>query len=235
MGVKETLKSVLQGFGLDIVRYVPELDEPFAVLPYLVRERLARKESFFFIQVGANDGIIDDPIRDLIFAHRLPGLMIEPLPDMFEKLRKTYAGHSQLAFENVAISDKVGAVPLFRVKSDANVPKHHHGLASFFREHLLKEGVKDQDIAKAEVQSVKFESILAKHGIKDVTLLQIDTEGYDCEIIKLALAAGMRPEMINYEHCHLLPKLRHECKTILDKHGYQFLEVGKDTLAVKKT
>ncbi len=92
----------------------------------------------------------------------------------------------------------------------------------------------ENDIEKYTVQSTKFENILLKHKINAVSLLQIDTEGYDFEIIKLAFAAGMRPNLINYEHCHLLPPTRFKCKKFLDSHGYQFLEVGNDTVAVRK-
>ncbi len=87
MSIKMAVKSMLRSFGADIVRFAPELNRPFPVLPFLLKEQLSRSEPFFFIQVGANDGVLDDPIRALILEYRLAGLLIEPLPDIFEKLK----------------------------------------------------------------------------------------------------------------------------------------------------
>ena len=233
MTLKPTVKALAQLFGFDIVRHAPAFDQPFPVLPYLVRERLSRNEPFYFVQVGANDGIADDPISELVATYRLPGLLIEPLPDVFRHLKETYAGHSQLVFENVAISDREQKLPLYRANRDPDVSSGDDVLASFFREHLLREGIKDHDIVAVEVQAVRFESLMVKYSIDQIALLQVDTEGYDYDIVKLAFAAGLRPEMINFEHCHLPPMLRYECKRVLANHGYRFIEVGKDTLALK--
>lgn len=52
-------------------------------------------------------------------------------------------------------------------------------------------------------------------------------------IAQSVLEAGFLPKIINYEHCHLVPKIRFACKHLLESKGYQFLEVGKDTLAVQ--
>ena len=235
MSVKSAVKGVLQKTGYDIVRYVPELNRPFPVLPPLVRERLARGEELFIVQVGANDGILDDPLRELIHAHRLPGLLIEPLPDLFERLKHNYRDQSQLAFENVAILDHEGTVEIHRVRSDADVPEHWHGIAGFNRDNLLTQGVPPSCIAAVTVQATTLRALLAKHGVTRIGLLQIDTEGYDYEVIRAALEAGIFPDMVNYEHCWLMPHTRLACKQLLDRHGYQFVEVGKDTLAVRAT
>jgi hypothetical protein len=73
-------------------------------------------------------------------------------------------------------------------------------------------------------------SLLEKHSIKDVTLLQVDTEGYDYRVVKSALEAGIRPKLINYEHVHLNQADRLACKLMLYNAGYRFAEVVTDTL-----
>lgn len=226
------LRSQLRSWGFDVVRWTPELNSPFPVLPLLVRERLARKTGFFIVQVGANDGVLDDPIRDLVLAHRLPGLLIEPLPDLYEKLKANYAGQDQLAFENTAVLPAEGEVTIHRVRPDAEVAAHWHGIASFSRANLLAQGVPDRHIAAQQVRGEPLGTIAKRHRITDVDLLQVDTEGYDFEVIKSAFAGGLRPAIINYEHCWLPPKTRHACKELLMQRGYDFVEVGKDTLAV---
>jgi FkbM family methyltransferase len=184
------------------------------------------------LQVGANDGILDDPINHLVIAHNLAGLLIEPLPDLFAKLLETYSGQSQLAFENVAIGDRAGMAQIHRVKAGARVQEHLHGSASFSRQHLIKEGVPAELIEGWEVKVVTMSDLLTRHAIRRIDLLQVDVEGYDYEIVKSVFEIGLRPAIINYEHCHLVPQLRTKAKRMLVEHGYRFIEVGKDTLAV---
>jgi len=232
--LKAPIKSILRKAGFDIVRFVPELNRPFAILPLIVREHIATGEPFFFVQVGANDGVVDDPLRDLILQHRLQGLLIEPLPDLFDELKRNYMDQPQLLFENVAILSRDGTIPIYRVRNDAVVHHHWHGIASFNRENLLKQGVPPEHIEILPVKGVSLKSLLAKHGIKTVTLLQVDTEGYDFQVISSVFDAGIFPKIINYEHCWLVPTVRFRCKQMLDTYGYQFVEVGKDTLAVRQ-
>ncbi len=233
MKIKPYVKAGFHALGFDIIRYVPDLNRPFDVLSLVVREHLERNPAFFFVQVGANDGILDDPLRKLILEHNLSGLLIEPLPDLFERLVENYANSQGLIFENVAIDTKPGAVPIYRVMKNAPTPKHWDGIASFDKKHLIKEGVHESYIETLEVKAVTMQFLLSKHSIKRIDLLQVDTEGYDYVILKSVLEAGFLPKIINYEHCHLVPKIRFACKHLLESKGYQFLEVGKDTLAVQ--
>ena len=43
--------------------------------------------NFFFVQVGANDGVNHDPIFHHVRKYNWKGLLIEPIPDIFEKLK----------------------------------------------------------------------------------------------------------------------------------------------------
>jgi hypothetical protein len=49
-------------------------------------------ETLRFIQVGANDGIFGDPLREHILAHKWRGVLVEPQPEIFEQLKANYAG-----------------------------------------------------------------------------------------------------------------------------------------------
>ena len=202
------------------------------MLRLVVEDRLRRGGSCFFVQVGANDGVLDDPIRDLVVQHALPGLLIEPLPDLFETLKKTYADSTGLLFENVAIDKQLGSTTIHRIKNAAHVPEHWHGMASFSREHLIKEGAPAELIEACEVRTITMRSLLDQHSIQQIDLLQVDTEGYDHEIVKSVFDAGRMPSIINYEHCHLIPAVRNATKLMLVERGYRFLEIGKDTLAI---
>src|SRR5262245_49306956 len=58
-------------------------------------------DNFFFVQIGANDG--QDAIHELVVRHKLGGLAVEPLPDVFAKLRKTYHKYPKVKLCNLAI------------------------------------------------------------------------------------------------------------------------------------
>ena len=232
MSLKTLVKSAFQAFGLDVVRHVPPLSRPFEVLPLVVEAQLRQSDNFFFLQLGANDGAMDDPIRELVLKHDLAGLMVEPLPDMFEKLQANFARQTRLIYENVAITSEPGQVPIFRVAAETAGPEHWHGMASLSREHLIKEGAPEAMIRGCVVQAMTMQALLDKHGIRHLDLLQVDTEGYDFEILKFVLACGLQPRIINYEHCHLPPHTRHAAQRTLVDRGYRFLEIGKDTLAL---
>ena len=85
-----------------------------------------------FMQIGANEGIMsNDFLHPLILAKRWKGILIEPVPWIFEKLKKNYAHVPGLYFENVAISD-------IRKKSEFYVVDHD---TEFFKNnpHLINQ------------------------------------------------------------------------------------------------
>jgi FkbM family methyltransferase len=240
--VKQGLKSVLRKTGYDFVRYVEIPVQPFSVLPYVVAEQLQRDPQFFFLQIGANDGVVADPIHDLVRKYNLAGLLVEPLPDLFERLKANYADQPRVAFERCAIGREDGEASLYRVRADAPLPRWAHSIASFDRGHLrghlkgIKNGISnvEQYVEEVKVPSLKLSTLLRKHGIHDLTLLQVDTEGFDCEIVRMALEAGLRPAIINYEFLHARRQDQSDCKKRLMDAGYRFVDIGRDTLAVRR-
>ena len=96
----------------------------------------------FFVQIGAMDGVVDDPLREHVLASGWRGLLVEPLPDMFERLRANYAGREGLRFERTAIVDRSGPVEMFRVDPQqlARFPSWVGGLSSLYcdRNNLSK-------------------------------------------------------------------------------------------------
>jgi len=238
---KSAFKSLLRRFGYDVVRYFPYSEEiflpPFDVLPFLLKaylkEHLEANPDFFFVQVGAYDGITWDPLRESILAYHLPGLLIEPLPDHFSKLCENYKSEPQLRFENVAIAAEAGRIPFYRVKRGQGLPWQQ--LLSSFDRELIKGKVDKGCIIEEEyVEAATLPSLLNKHGIKKVSLLQVDAEGYDYQIVKLALESGIRPDIINYEQCNLSRADQIECKRMLRMHNYVFVDIGADTLCVQE-
>jgi hypothetical protein len=71
---------------------------------------------FFFVQVGAFDGITNDPINRMVTRYDWAGVLVEPQPAAFERLTTTYAEHPKLQLRNVAVGDRDGTVALYYVR-----------------------------------------------------------------------------------------------------------------------
>lgn len=122
--VKQAIKTSLNRVGWDLARCVPKSPErPFQVLPYLVTEELRKNANFFFLQIGAIDGGFGDPLHDLVLRHNLSGLPVEPLPNLFERLKANYAGQTGIALERCALGRTDGEASLCRARPDAAVPR----------------------------------------------------------------------------------------------------------------
>lgn len=204
-----------------------------------MRNQSSRTSDFFFIQIGSNDGKTGDPIYDYIIRYRWKGILIEPVKYLFQKLKKTYKGMKDLEFENVAIDKKTGYRWFYRVKRNNNpanpiwydqlgsfnpiVVKKHRSLIPDFDKYFIRE----------KIPCLSFADLLAKHKVKKVNILHIDTEGYDYEIIKLIPWGSIRVEAILYEQKHLSLHDAQACKRLLERNGYSFWQTEADVFAYK--
>lgn len=206
-------------------------------------------QSVRFLQIGGNDGFINDPLFKLIKRDRWQGIIVEPQREVFEKrLKKTYRHDSNVILENVAIAEQDGQQSLYKLSFSNS--RWATGLASFNREVLvqeLKEGDRvrtkaaqegidipdriEDCITTEEVPCYTIGSLMEKHGFASLDLLQIDVEGYEYEIIKTIPFSDLKPTIINYEHAHLNAEDRQACSEYLKQQGYQIEEFGGESLA----
>ena len=56
-----------------------------------------RKPDLFFLQICGMDGKRFDPIYAFVKHYRWKGIILEPLPDLFEALAANYAGSEGVA------------------------------------------------------------------------------------------------------------------------------------------
>jgi FkbM family methyltransferase len=164
----------------------------------------------FFVVVGAMDGVNHDKLHKHIIENRdWSGLLIEPLPDMFAKLRQNFAGRSNLFFENSAITTQEGTADITRIPAenvDQECPPWSDGLSTLRPEiHIIgkQESLKAFAVTQP-VTTTRFESLVKKYQLAAIDILQIDAEGYDKEIFDQIWAANFRPNLI-----HLFPVACH--------------------------
>ncbi len=216
---------------------------PINVFPLVIGDLLQRKISrggkagdFFVVQIGAHDGVHYDPVRSYIEKHHWRGLLVEPQPEIFKRLVANYAHEPQLAFENAAVAHLNGTATLYTFKKTHDLPDHATMLASFYKAALEHNGHNYRgEIEELKVPTYDLNTLLTKHGISQVDLLQIDAEGYDFEIIKLLENCPIKPEAIHFESAFMDPARKVECGELLHKLGYRALTIGVDTLAYRQT
>lgn len=206
--------------------------------PRLVPALAVANPDAFFIQVGSNDGEQHDLLRDTILRTRWRGIMVEPVPYVFERLAENYVNYrDRIALENVAIASEEGSLPFYHLRQvddyrSAGLPQWYDGIGSFDREHLLKHEPFIPDIAdrlvRTKVPTLTFEALCRKHEIDRVDLIQVDTEGYDYEVIKLIDFDRYRPRLFGYEHYHLSASDRTASEARLREAGYDILDDGMD-------
>jgi FkbM family methyltransferase len=90
-----------------------------------------RGRDVFFLQVGANDGLMDDPIHFLVRKYGWRGVLLEPDPQLFERLKQNYSGVDGPILVNAALSPINGKTTFYRIRMDAKMPSWCAGLGSF--------------------------------------------------------------------------------------------------------
>jgi hypothetical protein len=130
-------------------------------------------------------------------------------------------------------------VTMYQVIPDDSLPEYVKILPSFDRDIILKNKPLipniEQFIETVEVSAMTLESLLKKHSIQHVNLLQIDAEGFDYEILQMAFQIDLLPDIINFEYTHFLPETIVECGNVLSSKGYSYLKVGRDMVAVQQS
>lgn len=203
---------------------------------------------FTVIQVGANDGISHDPIHKFIKRDNWGGVLLEPQKQVFDdRLSKLYERHDDLHVLNAALGPGDGTTTLFEIGfSEA---RWATGLATFDRSILekafdsgyvarrcAKEGTSLPEdavdhIVEETVDVISPSTLLERFGVEHIDLLMIDTEGFDCEIIKMFDIAATRPGMIIFEHVHLPERAYDECLDLLRRNDYVVHRFGPNTAA----
>lgn len=233
---KWIFKGLLRRFGFDLVRYDPESIAPLNVLDLAIERVCRQNEDFFFVQVGANDGVRHDPIRHLVLRYRLKGLLVEPLPDFFDALQRNYSDMPQLRFANVALGTENGALRLLRFRADAPLHDDLHSVATIDEARIRKFARKnnlEHYLEVVEVPCVTAAQLLQEHSVRHIDLLQIDVEGHEYEIFRGFIDAGMFPTVVNLEFLHLTPDERIATQRLLVEHGYTYVYTGIDLLAMR--
>jgi len=200
----------------------------------------------FFIQVGANDGSMADPFS--LVSKRWDGLMIEPQPDVFDRLVASRSAGDRVQFANVAISGSEGELVLYGIDIPGN--RHATGIASLEKDVVLKHlengyvdkiaqdlGIalpadRTQLIKESKVRMCPLSRLMEERGIEKVDALFIDVEGHEHHVLKSFPWEKQRPGLVIYEQIHLTAEAASDCENLLRSAAYVLINDGMDVLAI---
>ncbi|WP_332912088.1 FkbM family methyltransferase [Algoriphagus boritolerans] len=109
---------------------------------FLSTYSLSKKGDFTVIQIGANDGISNDPIHKFIKRDNWKGVLLEPQNFVFtEFTQKIYSKNTGITVLNAAIGPEDGTLPMYKIgfsSTDGQLAFPHFPKSKFSR-HLTTE------------------------------------------------------------------------------------------------
>lgn len=205
----------------------------------IVKAYADSKKNVRLIQIGSNNGISNDPLHKHIVNYKWTGVLVEPVPYLFEDLKSNYNSiKERFAFENSAIAKTSGALKFYRLKKNnlPDVPIWYDQLGSFSKEVVEKHKSRiphfDELLIEDMVNAITFKELLDKHSITQIDLIHIDTEGYDFEILKLIPFSSLNIELVMFEHIHLSDADYKLAIALLKQNGFTVKTIDEDVIAI---
>lgn len=193
------------------------------------------------LQIGSNDGFSGDPLHRLILAN--PGwqaTFVEPMPALFEQLKKNYGDDPRFTFVNAAVSQSNGTLELFYIDTPAlrqrgeSLPSWLDQLATTDRPSLERcEGGRFKEYIRSRtVECLDGPTLLQQTGLENVDILHVDTEGHDWIILQTLFASGINPAIVLVEHVCLNKDDKNTMRNFLTRK-YKVRDLGRDFLCVR--
>ncbi|MGH8476095.1 MAG: FkbM family methyltransferase [Methylococcales bacterium] len=205
-------------------------------LERILTKAVEQGNELFFVQIGANDGVIYDPIHAFVRKSNWRGVLVEPVRVYFDRLKENYRDNDRLSFENVAISDRRERRDFYRIQENIPfLPEWVNGLGTFDRDILMTHtwAIPDLDryVVNETIECISFRNLIEKHRVEKIDLLVVDTEGYDHEILKQVDFDTLAPAILLYEHQYIDRQQRLKLENSLIARGYQLSWHFGNTLA----
>lgn len=198
-----------------------------------------------FVQIGANDGILLDPLHAVMIGTRQwRGVFVEPVPQYMAELRKNKellvpgCGFVEAAINATCPPD--GMVTFFMPIVDKNSPKWLSAIGSLAVPPGRQEAGTFKRIHVACRTPTEISSAVRAHGAEWPHILLVDAEGYDISIL-MALSSWPfgKPSIIAFEiwDPDNKPHAIADVIKFLNKSGYLVLPAqgGEDWIAILTT
>jgi len=223
------------------IRFLLGAWSPFSVpvtVDSQIKRLIQRKSRIKFIQVGASDCGLNDPLKEYVLNGCAKGLVIEPIKQALFRAQEQYRNISGLYFANCAIDYKKGTRTIYKIKNVPGLPEWAYQVCSFSRDVLLKHEKEIPEVknlvVKEDVRTETLTDLMEKSGFERPDLLLIDTEGFDADILKMFPFKNHCPALVIFEHKHLDNKQQKNSSKLLKSYSFQMWKTSTDTICWKK-
>jgi FkbM family methyltransferase len=204
------------------------------VMNDLLKQRAA--QDLVLLQVGANDGVDQDPVRKILESHPIRSYLCEPLPDVYEKLAKNYQGFAHVTPVRCAVGARSEPLTLYRL-AQGKTNWNDQLVASFDRKNVepyaQAAGLPSSAIVAEQVSCFSVADFMKEHGLPRVDIAAVDIEGMDHVVCTQLLDLPQLPTVIHFEYANNpLPAIQALINKMESK-GYLFVRSGIDITAVK--
>jgi len=177
-----------------------------------------KKKNKFCIQIGANDGVLDDPIRKYLkVKSNLSAILIEPLDHYYKKLIFLYKNRKDIKIMRNLVSNVRVLKKIYYIDPkilSLNGPQNNwlHGQGSFSKSFIINEikknylrGINYKKNINKLIQSIKFKKVKSikisdiKINNNTQNLLVIDVQGFEYEVLKSINFKSQKFDLIYFE------------------------------------
>jgi len=212
-----------------------------------------------FVQIGTNNG--NDLFRKLVLKHKpAQVILVEPNPQLYSTIQKNYEGIPNVSIVSKAIyyDDNVPVELYIAAKNKVYGSRADNGWVLsdvHFTLVPMNDWGEKSDMVTINTEGIRFDTLCSMHNIKVIDYLQIDTEGFDSEIIKMIDFSKYIIHQLRFEKWNFDSKLftKHNAsiaerlgtsgmntiQTLLSKMGYTFFDIkdidGDDVVVTIKS
>jgi FkbM family methyltransferase len=241
--VKTFVKGRLAARGLE-VRSLHEATQPEArwginVLELALDRWFARRgtDGLVLLQIGANDGVEEDPVRSLLLRHQLQAYLCEPLRDAYTRLVSNYADLPHVHPLQCAVGVESQPLTLYCLRSDG-AARNVELVASFDRDHVENYrtlwSLPPSALVSETVECWRLPDLLAHLKLPSVDIVVVDAEGLDHVICSQALDLVPLPAVLHFEYAGAPRDALEALLARLEASGYVFARTGLDVTALRK-
>ncbi len=182
------------------------------------------------VEVGAHDGVSLSNSRLLIERFGYAAVLIEPMPGPFASLSAVYADHPNVTCLNLAIADQPGVGTMY-VGSDGP----NGTMSTLCRdENAWFEAHRTDETVSVPIETLT--AVLDRQGAPtDITLLLVDAEGMDFEVLHSLDFTKYSPRVIITEdYVHDPIKHIQKIQYLLEKNYSLIQSVGANTIWLRQ-
>jgi FkbM family methyltransferase len=232
----KALKAILRRRAIPSAAYD---DLPFkSVLPLLIggiyQQAHSNGHALEIIQIGANDGVKDDPLQGIIGQPGTRALLVEPQPACVKKLKDKYKENPNVIVVEKAVGAESGKLTLFTFEDNPDDSRQTSVFCSTDKQHLERWKSRlriASNILSFETEVLPLTDLIHEFNFTNLDILMTDVEGFDYEILYSYLrSCNVIPRWLIYEKCNLSPEQQATLVSLAKMSGGEVFDFGMDAL-----